>query len=413
MLPNRTNSHYDFIIVGAGPIGCILALNLHYHGFRVLILEKNPWHRLNGPYLNGISEVFFPLLHHLRVDALVTEAQINAGKLLSITTETGITLAEEWEEKGRRIFFCREEFDEKLRQRITGLDIDCLDQVKAVTPTWDGDKVNGIQCTYQQEKLQFFCKLVIGCDGAQSRLAKTSGLGAPKHNFQHLYQGRMYKNTRFHGHQTALFLHPRQGQILLAFSADERGEGCAYIELETDLHSLSAKVASHQDHLEESFHQLLAHSESFANAMKDAVPLDDWKTVSLQGNLNTRLQSPGLVLLGDAACCTDPIGSSGLLIGLQGIDDLLKILTNPHEKTWNLVQWEEDYLKRVHNLNRFIQLIRFFLQRPRLLDRVILLLNHKPAHRKTFLSVFNGLQSYGEFLHWQYQLKFWLSAILT
>ncbi|MBF0286765.1 MAG: FAD-dependent monooxygenase [SAR324 cluster bacterium] len=413
MLQNQKNNSYDFIIAGAGPVGCILAMNLYHHGFRVLILEKNDWHSVNGPYLNGISEVFFPLLHKLRVDSLVKETQINEGKRLSITTETGTALHEEWEERGRRIFFCREEFDVKLRHGIADMDVDCLDHVQAVAPLWKNQRVIGIQCVHQEKKLQFFCKQVIVCDGSQSKLAKTLGFRSERPSFNRLYQGRMYANTQFTGHHTALFLQPRRGQILLTFSADERGEGCAYVELETDLNHPSVKVTSHKDNLENLFQQILSRSENFADAMKGASPIDDWRIVSLRGNYSTQLQSPGVVLMGDAARCMDPIGSSGLLMGLQGIDDLLKVLIRRHEEQWDFAQWEQDYLKRVHELDRFIKLMRFFLKRPGLLEHVIVLLNQKPAHRKTFLSVFNGLQNYEEFLHWQYQLKFWSSAVFA
>ncbi len=401
---------YDFIIVGAGPIGCTLALNLHHHGFKILILEKNVWGNVHGPYLNGMSEYFFPLFSKLKIREMVLRAKVNDGKRVTLTPPRGAKLEETWEENCRRIFFRRKEFDLSLRAQVQEEQIEFLDQIRAITPIWEQDKVIGIQCVSDQERYQFFSKFVLGSDGAHSKLAKTIGLKKKKTDHHHLYQGRLYSNTGFTDHLTSIFPFSKTGQLLLVFSVDHQEPGAAYVELETDLNDSSSNRISDKKKLEETFQQVFLQSNELSEAMRDAVPQEDWQIISSQGNRQPTLQLPGVALLGDAAYCADPIGASGLLLGLQGVEELLDIVKDTDESQWDFAQWEQHYLARIRDLQRFTKMSRFILKRPWLLQHVIHLLNRKPLHKKSFLEVFNGAQSYAEFLDWRYQLKFWLSA---
>lgn len=411
--PFHTNSSYDCIIVGAGPIGCILAVNLHQQGLRVLILEKNDWQKIHSPYLNGVSEHFLPLLSKLNLLDMILKAKINDGKQVILMPPGGQRLQGEWEEHKRRIFFVREEFDQALRQCVKQEQIDFLDQVRAIVPIQKEGKVIGIQGKVHQNSYQFFSKIVFGCDGAHSRFAKAVGLESAPATFHHLYQGRMYADTAFHGHVTTLFPHCKPGQLLLVFSADHIQAGHAYVELETDLKQTPMDTVHDRRNLEAVFQKFLSQSPEFAQAMRYATPLGDWKMVSSSGTSRSQIQRPGVIFLGDAASCVDALGSSGLLLGLQGIEEILEIVKDRPPEEWNFCQWEQNYLRRVHNLQHFIKMLRFILNHPKLLHHIVNLLNKTPLHKQSFFEVFNGIQSYSEFLAWPHQLQFWLSAYLS
>jgi len=399
---------YDIIIVGAGPIGCILALNLHAHKFRVLILEKKSWDTVNTPYLNGVSEHFFSLFDRLDILQFILQTKNNDGETIGITTPKGISLEEAMKEK-KRIFFCRKEFDELLRKEILDKKIDQLDETQSIIPIKEENTVIGIQCVHKEKHLKFKCNLVVGCDGSHSKLAKSVDLPF-KPLFHHLYQGRLYKNTQFANNQALLFPNPKYGQLLLVFSTNSQTNGHAYIEVETDLNHSQVEMTNYKESLEQSFNQILAQYPKVSEAMQGATPLEDWKLITMKGHHRSRLSLPGFLLLGDSACCVDPIGSSGLLLGLQGIEDFLSVVTAHQENNWNFVQWEKAYLQRVDELNRFIKLMRFMLKRPMILDLVLKILNQRPQHKKDFIEVFNGVKSYTQFLELGTQLKFWLSA---
>jgi len=192
---------YDFIIVGAGPVGCVLALQLQAQGFHVLILEKNSWDTCNTPYLNGVSEYYFPLFDRLDILDFILQTKCNNGDKICITTPRGISLEESLIER-KRIFFRRKEFDQLLRTEIQNRAIDILDETRSILPMKEGNKVIGIQCVSKNKLLKFISKLVIGCDGAHSKIAKTVGLPSSKPRFHYLYQGRLYKNTLFSNNQS-------------------------------------------------------------------------------------------------------------------------------------------------------------------------------------------------------------------
>lgn len=402
-----TPSKYDFIIVGAGPIGCITAQAFFQRGFRVLILEKTSWNRCASPLLNGVSEVYYELFQKLEIIHFLTDTLVNNGSHIMLTTPKGIKLEELREEDTRRIFFNREIFDHKLRQQIIK-NVDVLDQVSTLSLIRNNGKVVGIQCTHQSTKKTFFCDLLIGCDGPHSTIAKLAGLSSGISNFHYLYQGRVFSSTTFPSHFTGLFPLPQKKQLALAFSIDPLRPGHTYLELETNLKNNSRRPD--KLNFESFFAQSIQASKHLADACRNATAIGDWKTRTVKGIQRSRLQTPGLILLGDSACCLDPISSSGLLFGLLGLNDLLS-LSKKGLHPWNLHTWEKDYVNRVKKLNHFVKLMRFLLQNSAALEAISRLIEKKIDHRKEFLDVFNGIKSYDDFLHWTNQLKFWSSLI--
>ncbi len=406
----RDELECDIIVVGAGPIGCTAALNLHQQGFRVLILEKNAWEKVNSPYLNGISEVYWPLLQKLKIGDLVEASKVNEGHQFSLTASSRFRLADEWASGKRRFFLCRENLDVALRQAVQAADIPYLDHVQAVIPVWKQERIVGVQYTKDHQTYQCYSDLTIGCDGANSRLAKAVGLEAKSTPFRRLYQGRIYQNTQFLNHTAAVFPNGPEGQMFLAFSLDRQEAGKAYVELETDLNHPNIRLNQYKGKMPEYFQDSLRRYPEALASLANAEPVSSWQTMTLHGSIRSKLHRPGLVLLGDAASCIDPLSSSGFLVGLQGLDDLLEWVKNEELSNQNWEHWEQNYVKRVRDVQQFVGLFRWIMKYPWILRYTVNLLN-RDVHKKNYiLDVFNGVQSHAEFLRFSSQLKFWFRA---
>ena len=403
---------YDVVVVGAGPAGCAAALNMHKRGWRVIILERTPWRQVRGPVLNGIGEPNLPLMDALGIRDAVSEATVNEGRQFSLVSPRGKSLTSDWQPGGRRLFIQREPFDLALREMVDAAGIERIAEVRGVKPIRERRIIRGVKCRSENTgKLELRAKLVLACDGRNSKVAAAAGIGEGSYRFHNLYQGCIFSGVDLPDHTASVFPDKKRGRLLLAFTLDALGDGRAYVELETDLNRYRRAAGVSRQKTEQALLERFKSHPQLGVALKNATPEGEGCSITLQGHVSPKLQNRGVVLLGDAAACVDPLGSSGMTLALAGLVSLLKHLDGWDPKSGDpvpkLKEWETECKKRLKDHQRFIQIFRTLVRHPRWLDQGIKLLESDDIKRAMALETFNGLREPGEFLHLRDQLKFW------
>lgn len=398
----------DVIVVGAGPVGCATALKLHQRGYQTLVVERTGWDNLHGPLLNGISERNLPLLHSLGIYSELEQCVVNQGMNLSVRVSPFNALHAEWSKGLRRLFFYRKQFDHLLREKVVQAGIEVMDQAKGLSLIKEDNRVKGVRIIKNQSIHRLGASMVFGCDGRQSSLASELKLPHTSNKHRRIYQGAVFDNTSFGSHAVHIFPGAVRGQLFLVFTLDGQPGNQAYVELETDMGltgwSSLPHGMSHTQYFTEAWHQ----QPELSRLLVQAKLLESHHAVSLRQIQHKRLCAPGCVLLGDAAVTMDPIGSSGLILGLMSLLDFLALAPKKLEEM-NLLPWERQVLARYATYSRFSGLLRWWFRHPLLLKLGTRWLGHNQSKVDLLMETFNGQITPGEFMQWRNQARFWLT----
>ena len=169
-------SHFDAIIVGAGPAGCSCGCTLAKAGLKTLIVErgkfpgaKNMWGgAYYGPSLNQLFPRFW--------EEAPVERPIHRHKFSVLTSDS--SLSTEFETKT----FCeppyhgfsllRSRFDRWLASKAEEAGAIVASGLQADDLLWDGNRVSGIRAGGDELPAD----VVVACDGVNSLLAEKAGL---------------------------------------------------------------------------------------------------------------------------------------------------------------------------------------------------------------------------------------------
>jgi digeranylgeranylglycerophospholipid reductase len=157
---------YDVIVIGAGPAGTASSLCCAKAGLKTLLLEALPLPR-DKLCAGGVSPWVIEKLDipkHL-VERTIQRVQVLAGSKAIPTVP--------WPSDMAYRMIMRKEFDHFLVNKCVGAGVEVRDKtpISAVTRSRKGE-ITGVKTTLRG----FKAKLVIGCDGASSVVARTAGL---------------------------------------------------------------------------------------------------------------------------------------------------------------------------------------------------------------------------------------------
>jgi halogenation protein CepH len=318
---------FDLAVVGGGPAGSSVATFVAMRGHRVVLLEKEtfPRHQIGESLLPATVHGICPLLG-------VSEEIKKAGfmRKLGGTFRWGRN-AEPWTfnfgsspmmdvPTGFAYQVERSRFDNILLQNARTKGVDVRERTLVTDIVRDGDGVvTGLRVIDEVGHTHAItARYVADASGNTSRVYKAVG--------QRVYS-KLFRNVALYGYYTGgkRLPSPNGGNIL---SAAFEGGWFWYIPLTHTLTSVGAVVDREhakgiRGHEEEAMQGFIDACPIVKDFLADASRVTEGQYGKLRirtdySYSNTSLWSPGMVLVGDAACFVDPVFSSGVHLATYG-----------------------------------------------------------------------------------------------
>ncbi|WFE29248.1 tryptophan 7-halogenase [Solwaraspora sp. WMMD791] len=318
---------YDLIVVGGGPAGATVSALVSKRGHRVLLLEKATFPRYQ------IGESLLPATVHGVAHLLGVREEIEKA---GFTVKRGGTFRwgsspQPWTFEfavsqrmpGPTSFAYQVErmrFDQILLDNARRLGVDVRENSPVTGVITDGGRVSGVRYTDRDgREQQVSARYVVDASGNTSRLYGSSGARREYSPF--------FRNLALFGYFEggARLPAPNSGNI---FSVAFEHGWFWYIPLRPELTSVGAVVSPESAALvqgdpEQAMRRFIDACPPIQRMLANATRVTEGPYAPLRvrkdwSYCGTRFWSPGMVLVGDAACFVDPVFSSGVHLATFG-----------------------------------------------------------------------------------------------
>lgn len=165
-------NNYDVIVVGAGPAGLSSAKSCAENGMRTLLIEEHAV--IGSPVQCGEGFSRFILEELNLPDNFIRGEEINTIELYSPNLKKCVV---RWRgNKSPGLIIERKEFEKKLAVEIANRGVDVFVKTPCIGVIKENNFVRGIKVLHFGEEKEIRAKVVIGCDGPNSLIAKWSGI---------------------------------------------------------------------------------------------------------------------------------------------------------------------------------------------------------------------------------------------
>jgi len=327
MSPLRTTEEFDVVVVGGGPAGATVSTAVAMRGHRVLLIEQEAFPRYQ------IGESLLPSTVHGVCRILgVSDEVARAG----FKVKRGGTFRWGRNQDAWQFSFAlsprladptsfayqveRSRFDAILLDNARRAGVDVRERCRAGSVIADGQRVRGVRYTDPNgETREARARYVVDASGNGSRIHGQVGGKRTYSDF--------FRNIAVFGYFAGgkRLPEPNAGNIFCA--AFDEG-WIWYIPLRDDLTSVGAVVsrenaAAIQRDPAASWRSMIdscAEVRALLDGVPQAVetPYDGIRVRKDYSYWKSRLWTPGMVLVGDAACFVDPVLSSGVHLATYG-----------------------------------------------------------------------------------------------
>jgi flavin-dependent dehydrogenase len=314
-----TKTHYDAIVVGAGPAGSTTGALLAEKGRDVLIVEKEKFPRYHvGESLMPFC--FFPLERLGLIDQLMESG--NPRKYcVQFVREDGFLsqpfyFFQHFDHPSSTTWqVWREEFDQMILNKARENGASVLEQTKANRLIKEGERIVGIKATSEKlGELELTAPIVIDASGRDCFAAHKENwmIRDPKLKKVALwtyYKGAMRDPGLDEGATTVAYL-PNKGWFW-------------YIPLSGDM--VSVGIVAERDYLfngstknlEEIFQREIKNNAWIEKHLSQGEQVGEYRITGEYSYRNQYCSMDGLVLAGDALGFLDPVFSSGVFLALK------------------------------------------------------------------------------------------------
>lgn len=406
---------YDVIIIGAGPAGCVCALELAGYGLRIALLEKNRFPRdkicgdaLSPDVLNqlnlldgNLKELF--LQRHPEKKVRITGVEMVGTR----GDHSTIDLIEP--EKSCGWVVRRMDFDNFLFERVSEIrEIEIYQECQVREIHRESNRLSIV--TGEKE---LTTSLLIGADGAQSIVARQLAghqldrkhhSGAVRAYFSNVGNLAGTSNIELHFYKQSL-----PGYFwIFPLSKDEANVG---------LGMLSSEISKHKINLKKLFHSLIENEPELKSRFSQARQLTDLQGFSLPlGSKKRTIAGDRYMLTGDAAALIDPLTGEGVANAIrsgryaakQAIDCVRKNDFSARETG----KYETCLYGKVWNEMRLSRLLLKVLKYPFLLNILLKTISGNGRMRRFMNQLIsdasfwaNGLKPGRYIYHWKHSKK--------
>ncbi len=297
----------DILIIGAGPAGAYLAEKLASKGIKTIVIEKKKEigkHACSGLVSTRIDDF-------VKIDSSLTENKINGAIFHSKNTEVSLK-----KNQTQAYVLNRPEFDRFMAGRAESKG------VKIMTGcSFESYKIKDNTVYVATSKGQMTAKMMIGCDGAGSRVRKAAGLDAGK---KHQVNGILgYTDEKNNSDIVELFYGKDIAPGFFAWKIP-RGNRTEY------------GLASDRDHIGH-FNRFIAEHN---------IKIDKTYTHPICFGILDKTAIDNILLLGDAALQVKPFSGGGIIYSFICADIASEVIASAIERNDFSASSLSDYDRR-------------------------------------------------------------------
>ncbi len=306
--------HYEVVIVGAGPAGSTCAYYLAVHGVNVLLIDKEnfPREKVCG---DGIAPRAVRSLYKMglqdRFDGHFNKFHsfLFAGAGKSVVYNP-IPPTPRFPDHGYIIK--RHDLDKILLDHARERGAEILENCEVKEPLVEGGRVVGVLAEREGGRLEITADVVVGADGARSTLGSSLNLISNDPRYIGVSIRQYFEGVEEIGDCLEVYpervISPASGWIF------PLGEGIANVGVGAMLYHIKQKNINLREYLD----RFINDSSHASGKLKRAKPISPLKGAILRVGLGgSKIECPGLILIGDAASATNPVSGEGITYALE------------------------------------------------------------------------------------------------
>lgn len=170
--PTHLATHYDVVVIGAGPAGSMAALHAARHGASVLLLEKrqeigSPVRCAEGISAEALRRFFEPMPSFIASTITGAAFYLQDGKSFKL-----------WKsfQAGEGFILERRVFDRFLAEEAAKAGAKVLVKAPAIGLLMEGDRVRGVKVRVAGKEQEVEAEVVIAADGIESEAGRWAGI---------------------------------------------------------------------------------------------------------------------------------------------------------------------------------------------------------------------------------------------
>ena len=338
------DTHFDIIIVGAGPAGSSAALYADRAGLSTVLVDRSffPRDKICGDALSGKSIKYLRELNLLDSLKTMPGSVINRivfGSPNHKIIDINLTGSNDISKIKSGYVISRENFDSYL-----------FEKAKNVTHTrqgfsvkdiiFDNDKIIGVQGIENGRKINLYAPIILGCDGANSIIARKLGVFQADLDNTAIAIRCYYKGVKDLTDQ--IELHFVDEVLPGYFWLFPVGENISNIGI-----GLRKKEAKKDKRTLNQILKEVIDSNYFKDRFSKSKPIENPKGWSLPLGRKSRPNcGAGYMLLGDAAGLIDPFTGEGIGNAIVSAKYAIKVALKAIEEN----NFERSYISKYNNL---------------------------------------------------------------